>query len=122
MKYIFALLALLYCCDEAASAQPACSGTGADYSVNAATIPSSGFVLLQTVPVTCYRSSIEVQNQSAGTIQIVRDDGNGNNQSTVLLAPGSAANTQGGSWGSQTFKGRVRIYGASGAQVAVFQE
>lgn len=120
MKYIFALVALFYCGN--AVALPACPGTGADFSSNAATVPLSGLVLLQTVPVTCYRNSIEVQNQSAAMIQVVRDDGNGNNQSTVLLAPGSAANTQGGGWSSKTFKGRVRIYGATGAQVSVFQE
>lgn len=96
--------------------------TGTDYSANAATVPISGLVLLATVPATPGRYYVEVQNQSAGTLQLVRDDGAGANQSTVLLAPGAGAGQQGGGWSSTTFKGRVRVYGASGAQVSAFQD
>jgi hypothetical protein len=96
--------------------------TGTDYSANAATIPISTFVLLATIPATSGRNYVEVQNQSAGTLQMVRDDGAGANQSTVLLAPGAGAGQQGGGWSSSTFKGRIRVYGASGAQVSAFQD
>lgn len=99
-----------------------CPGIGSDFSANAATIPESTFVLLATIPVACGRNAVEVQNQSAGMIQVVRDDGAGNNQSTILLSPGSAANSQGGGWSSVTFKGRVRVYGVTGAQISAFQE
>lgn len=94
----------------------------ADFSANPATIPIATFVLLTTVPATPNRAFVEVQNQSAAMIQLVRDDGTGGNPTTILMASGGAAGTQGGGWSSSTFKGRVRIYGASGAQVAAYQE
>ena len=95
----------------------------ADYSANAATVPMSGLVLLATIPATASRASVEVQNQSAGTVQVVRDDGNGTSGtvSSIILA-GSGAGLQGGGWSSTSFKGRVRIFGASGSQIAAFQE
>jgi hypothetical protein len=96
--------------------------TGTDYSANAATIPISGFVLLATIPVNATRAFAEVQNQSAGTLQVVRDDGSGNNQTTILLASGGTAGSQGGGWSSTTFKGRIRVYGATGAQCAADQD
>lgn len=103
--------------------QPVLDGNNEDYSANAPSLPPAGTVLLTTVPVTPSRRSIEVQNQSAGTIQVVRDDGAGGagTVSSVLLA-GSGAGAQGGSWSSTTFKGRILIYGASGAQISAFQE
>jgi len=96
--------------------------TGSDASVNALNIPLAGLSLLQTVAVNPSRLSIEIQNQSAGLIQVVRDDGAGNNQTSILLASGGSAGAQGGSWSSLSFKGRLRIYGVSGAQVAAFQD
>lgn len=54
-------------------------------------------------------------------MQVVRDDGAGSNVTSILLA-GIGANMQGGGWSSSTFKGRVRVYGASGAQVAAYQD
>jgi hypothetical protein len=95
--------------------------TGTDYSANAAAVPIAGLVLLATVPATPSRAYVEVQNQSAGQIQLVRDDGAGANQSSVLLASGGA-NAQGGGWSSTTFKGRVRVYGVTGSQVSAFQD
>jgi hypothetical protein len=96
--------------------------TGVNFSANAATVPISGLVLLTTVPATPGRAYVEIQNQSAAMVQVVRDDGLGNNQTSILIASGSAAGTQGGSWFSATFKGRIRVYGASGAQVAAYQD
>jgi hypothetical protein len=104
-----------------ALAQPS-PGTGGDFSANAAAIPMATFVLLATIPKTSGRVSVQVQNQSAAVIQVVRDDGVGGNQTTILLSPGSGAATQGGLWASDTFKGRIRVYGASGAQVSASQE
>ncbi len=99
-------------------------GAPADYSVNAAAVPMSGFVLLATIPASATRAAVEVQNQSAGAIQVIRDDGSATagTVSSILLAGGTAAGTQGGGWSSTTFKGRVLIYGASGSQVSAFQE
>lgn len=109
---------------SATNPQPVVSGgsTGFDYSANAATIPIGGYTLLATIPATPNRAYCEVQNQSAGTLQVVRDDGAGNNQTSILLASGGGAGQQGGDWSSTTFKGRIRVYGAGGAQVAVFQD
>lgn len=96
--------------------------TGTDFSVNAAPVPMNGLVLLLTVPVTASRSYIEVQNQSAALLQLVRDDGYGGNQTSILLSSGGSAGAQGAGWTSSTFSGRVRIYGPAGAQVSVYQE
>lgn len=104
--------------------QPVTSGgsTGTDYSANAATVPIATYSLLTTIPATPSRNYCEVQNQSAATLQVVRDDGAGANVSSILLATGGGASVQGGGWSSTTFKGRVRVYGAAGAQVAAFQD
>jgi hypothetical protein len=90
--------------------------TGTDFSANASAVPVIGsFVALTTLPVTPARASVEVQNQSAGVIQIVRDDGTGANKTSLFLyGPNS--------WKSTTFKGRLTIYGISGAQVAAYQD
>jgi hypothetical protein len=97
-------------------------GTGTDYSVNAATIPMAGLVLLVTIPATATRAYIEIQNQSAAQLQMVRDDGAGANQTSILLASGGAAGAQGAGWSSATFKGRVRVYGPSGSQTSAYQD
>jgi hypothetical protein len=96
--------------------------TGVDFSTNAATIPISGLVLLRTIPVFANRAYVEIQNQSANAIQIVRDDGANNNQTSLLLASGGAPNTQGGGWTSATFKGRILIYGVAGSQISAYQD
>ena len=97
-------------------------GAGTDLSANEATVPIATYVLLATVPATPSRAAVEVQNQSATTVQVVKDDGADNELTTILLASGGAVNTQGGSWMSLTFKGRVRVYGPTGSQVSVSQE
>lgn len=97
--------------------------TGTDFSANAATVPISTYVLVATIPVNATRAAVEVQNQSAAQIQVVRDVGDGTQATSILLAPGTGANTQGGSWASATFKGRIRVYApSSGAQVSASQD
>lgn len=93
--------------------------TGKDYSANK---PAAAASLLATVPVNSSRASIEVQNQSAEQIQVVLDDGAGNEESFILLLGGAAAGQQGGDWRSTTFKGRVRVYGASAADQVMVHE
>lgn len=92
-------------------------------SANAPAIPEAGFVLLTTIPINGNRATVEVQNQSAGTIQLVLDDGLGTagTVGSTLLNHGTGANTAGQTWTSDTFKGRARIYGAAGAQVLARQ-
>lgn len=94
-----------------------------DYSVNQPSLPPAGLILLITIPANPYRESIEIQNQSGSTIQVVRDDGNATagTISSILLA-GTGGGAQGGGWSSMVFRGRVRVYGMSGAQVTAFQE
>lgn len=84
--------------------------TGMDYSANK---PALAANLLSTAAVNSTRSSIEVQNQSANTLQVVLDDGAGANQAIILLAPGAGANSQGADWTSSTFRGRLRVFSAS---------
>ena len=97
-------------------------GCGQDYSANPAAVPIGGYTLLSTIPA-APRRSIEIDNQSTSWVQVIRDDGNGNQISSVMLAPASVAPGQGGSWGSYSFQGRVRVYAASaGAQVAIYQD
>lgn len=94
-----------------------------DFSANPATIPMSGFVLLSTANINADRIGVEVQNQSAATIQVVLDDGHDSTGSDVtILLQGAGAGAQGGGWSSTTFRGRVRLYGAAGAQVSAYEE
>jgi hypothetical protein len=92
--------------------------TGTDFSANAAAVSGTPLV---TIPQTASRAYVEVQNQSANQLQLVRDDGNGNNQTSILLS-GVGAGQQGGGWSSSTFKGRVRVYGPAGSQIAAYQD
>ncbi len=101
--------------------------TGLDYSANQPTIPSVGanfggtgpyanYVLVKTIPARGGRINVDVENDSGAQIAIVRDDGTAAassapvNASVFSLAPGAAAGAQGGSYVSQTFKGRLQIY------------
>jgi hypothetical protein len=122
----FALALICLCGTTHALAQSPCVvgylACGQDFSANAASVPLPGYVLIATVPATA-RAGIEVQNQSTSLIQVVRDDGFGNQQSTIMLAPAATAGGQGASWSSTTFRGRLRIYApSSAAQVAIYQE
>lgn len=88
--------------------------------------PYANYVWLQTVPADAQRSGVEVMNVSGAQIVLVLDDGTqavGMPPDSVTLIPlagGAAAGSQGGSWASDSFKGRVQIYApSSAAQVAV---
>ena len=98
--------------------------TGTAYnSATAASIPISGYSLLLTIPVTAARNYVEVQNQSTDLVQVVRDDGAGNNQVSIMLASASVSGGQGGGWSSSTFKGRIRVYATNATdQVAAYQD
>jgi len=87
-------------------------GTPIDYSANPMAVPLAGYVLIATAPVNATRGNIEVVNHSGAQIQIVLDDGLGTagTISSVLLAGGVGAPSQGGSWSDMSFKGRARIY------------
>lgn len=109
---------------------------GADFSANRPAIPNVGagfapsgpyanYVLVATAPAAT-RSGIDVENTSGAQIVIVLDDGTAApgsapaNASVVALAGGAGVGSQGGSWVSQTEKGRVQVYAPSAsAQVMV---
>lgn len=91
--------------------------TGTNNSINPLAIPSDvNFVTLTTIAVNSARASVGVQNQSNATIQLVRDDGAGANQTSIFV-PGPFGN-----WSSSTFKGRLTIYGLAGSAVAAYQD
>lgn len=107
-----------------------------DYSANAPALPNVGanfaasgpyasYVLIATAPASSARHKIEVENLSGAQIAIVRDDGTAANGSapvsaTVFALSGGVAGGQGGTWNSDTFKGRVQVYAPSStAQVSV---
>lgn len=110
--------------------------TGLDYSANKPALPNIGanfaasgpyasYVLIATVPASS-RNNVDIENISGAQIAIVRDDGTAAsstppaNASVFAIGGGSAAGAQGGSWSSQTFKGRLQIYAPSStAQVTV---
>lgn len=112
---------------------------GNDYSANTPAIPNVGanfaasgpyanYVLVATVPAQPGRYAVNVENTSGAQIAVVIDDGTAPtgtsplNATVFALAGGAAVGAQGGSWTSQTFKGRVQVYApSSAAQVAVTQ-
>ena len=113
---------------------------GRDFSANAPTPPNIGanfgatgvyanYLLIATVPASATRFNIDVENVSGAQIVVMRDDGTAlsgaspGNASVFALAPGSTVGAQGGSYASQTFKGRLQIYAPSvSAQVAIFAD
>ena len=110
---------------------------GADFSANKPTLPNVGsnfaasgpyasYVLVATAPASPTRASIDVENNSGAQIVVVRDDGTAAtgsapvNASVFALGGGATVGSQGGSWPSTTFKGRVQVYAPSSiAQVSV---
>ena len=120
--------------------QPVVQGgsVGTDYSANEPTLPNVGanfgssglyanYALIRAVPALSTRNNVDVENTSGAQIVVLRDDGTAasgaapNNASIIALGGGSGVGSQGGSWTSQTFKGRLQIYAASStAVVSIF--
>ena len=97
-------------------------GSPTDSSINPLVL-SAPNVLLQTIPLNPARCSVEVQNQSAVTIYVIRDDGNSNSTaSTIALGSGGTVGSQGSSWSSVVFKGRLTIWGPTGSTISAFQD
>jgi hypothetical protein len=103
-----------------------------DSSVNAQTVPMSGLFILATVLADPGRAAIFVQNQGPQPVQLVRDDGIDPTGATAgnMGTPGTVSTiilhgTTGGAtgpldkWESNTFKGRLRVYGTTGAGTAI---
>lgn len=111
--------------------------TGTDYSANKPTLPNVGsnfsasgpyasYILIATVPASTSRSKVDIENTSGAQIVVIRDDGTAasgaapTNASVFALAPGNGVGSQGGSWATTSFYGRLQIYAASSsAQIAV---
>jgi hypothetical protein len=107
--------------------------TGLDFSANIPTLPNVGagfaasgpyasYVLIKTVAAGV-RNNIDIENISGAQIAIIRDDGTASagsapaNASVFALAGGGGVGQQGGSWSSQTFRGRLQIYAASSSAI-----
>lgn len=91
-----------------------CYGTtGTDRSVNPAPIPVTAALL--TIPVNLDRAKVWIQNQSQGTIQIVRSNGTGGQRTSIFLTALSV-------WESMTFKGQIDVYAPGTAQVSAYED
>ncbi len=114
--------------------------TGLDFSTNAPALPLIGngfgtsgpyanYLLIRTVPANPGRNNLDIENNSGAQIAILRDDGSAAtgsapNAATIFaLAGGAGIGSQGGSWSTASFKGRIQVFAPSAtAQVAVFQD
>lgn len=115
-------------------------GTGIDYSMNAPLLPNVGadfnsnppyanYTLIRAVPRNMSRSLISVQNTSGSRIVILRDDGTAGtgsipiNASMIALEPTGSMGAGGAIWSSNTFKGRIQVYGPNSALfVSIFED
>ena len=93
---------------------------GIDHSANAPSL--GGLNLLSTINANRQRNVVGVQNQSTATLTLARDDGAGANLTVLILSPAASAGAQGADWSSQTFKGRLRVYGTAGSQIAAWED
>jgi hypothetical protein len=89
--------------------------TGRSFSANLPDL--TGQTALVTIPVNVSRAHIWVENQSAGDLVVVGDVGDGR-EAWARILTGVGAGKQGADWSSDSFLGRLRVYGASGAQVS----
>ena len=93
----------------------------ADYSINQPSFPPAGLTLLQTVAADPSRRSITMQNQSANSVEIWRDQTcSGTGLSLIVLVAAPAAGGMGGTWTANDYTGCFRIYGTAGSQLAIF--
>jgi hypothetical protein len=90
--------------------------TGTTFSQNLPALNTLGTLLL-TIPANPARAFAFVENQSAGTLTLVGDKGD-DTQVWHRKLTGVGANAQGADWSSAVFFGRIRVYGAAGAQVS----
>lgn len=113
------------------------TSSGQDFSSNTPTLPAigrsfgatgpfAGWVRVLTVPAQTSRLHIEINNLSGGKVLIIRDDGTAadgaipQNASMIVMAGGSSTATEGATWTSSTFCGRIQVYApAANAFVSV---
>jgi hypothetical protein len=90
---------------------------GSTFSQN---LPAAGTLgtLLLTIPANSSRAFAFVENQSAGNLTLVGNKGD-DTQVWHRKLTGVGTNAQGADRSSAVFFGRIRVYGAAGAQVSV---
>jgi hypothetical protein len=94
---------------------------GANFS-SGAPAPFTSWVLLATVAANQSRAKITVDNQSDTPILCLRDDGTAAsgaapvNATGFTLNPKASAGPEGGHYESPSFRGRMRVFGASSSQ------
>ena len=110
----------------AVSLSPNAGSTGRDYSAGTPTLPAIGANFGTSGPYANYyltatiaagaRFNVDVENVSGSQIAVLRDDGTAAagaapaNASVFALGGGSGVGSQGGSYTSSTFKGRLQVY------------
>lgn len=91
------------------------AGTPTDHS----SAPPAQLTTLVTILANANRRGLYVQNQSAGTIQVVLGT------TIILIDPGAGANRQGGDWSFAQagilYTGQILICGAAGSQVGAME-
>jgi hypothetical protein len=101
------------------TALPAVVGTTIGTSTYGGSGPFSAYILVGSVPANASRANIDIENIAGATVVVVRDDGTAAagsapvNASWFLLAGGGTGPSQGGSWSSTTFRGRIQLWMAS---------
>ena len=92
--------------------RPALPNIGANF---AASGPYASYYLTATIGAAA-RNNVDIENVSGSQIAVMRDDGTAAagaapaNASVFALGPGSGVGSQGGSYTSPTFKGRLQVY------------
>ncbi len=115
-----------YSSSKGVAALPSSVGQTIGTSTYGGSGPYAAYILVAQVAAQPGRINIDVENNSGAQIVVVRDDGTAAvtaapvNASAFALAGGAGVGSQGGSWSSTTFKGRISVWApASTAQVAV---
>lgn len=100
---------------------PATVGATVGTSTYGGSGPFAAYILVASAPAAPGRASLEVDNITGASIVCVRSDGTAAagsapvNASWFVLGGGVSPNSQGGSWSSQTFRGRLQCWAASAA-------
>ena len=98
---------------NASAAQPA----------NVSALTGAGLVLLGTLAANASRGGLLVQNQSGADVVVVGDPGVSDTAIWTFILTGVSTGTQGAELppGLGAFRGRIRVYGATGARVCIVE-
>jgi len=123
--------------DTALVVAPIAGSTGRDFTANPQALPAiganfggsgpyAGYVLVGARAANPARAMIDVENASGEQIVIMRDDGTAiagaapANASIFPLGSGATPGSEGGSWSSTTFKGRIQLFAPAALSGSLF--